>query len=240
MSDSARINLRWGALVGLHGAYLAKGDTGRAAAAILTALRIGMEPARMLYVVGLDATGAFRSQCAQLIARMGPPRDTMAARSLWIEGVWASRVGDTARLSAVQGILERRAPKTGDQLDRMLADAMAGRSALVRGDSADAGRRLSALAPVGPPVEIGWRPWEPLAGEWLELARLRLAQGDNEGALRVASVFDHAQPIAYLPYVPASLAIRARAAKALGRPVLTEQFSRRLSALDRSDLLAVQ
>ncbi len=93
-------------------------------------------------------------------------------------------------------------------------------------------RRLSAA--VAEPArggDLAWDPAAPRAVERLALARLRLARGDPAGALAAAGAFDAASPYIHLLFVPASLALRADAAAALGQHAAAARFRSRLAAL---------
>jgi hypothetical protein len=70
-----------------------------------------------------------------------------------------------------------------------------------------------------------------LPTERLLLARLLLARGEALAALQVASNFDAPSPVAYLPYLPASLALRITAADRLGDAKLLERLRRRQEML---------
>jgi hypothetical protein len=54
----------------------------------------------------------------------------------------------------------------------------------------------------------------------------------------VASAFDHPQPLIFVTFLSASLAIRLECAATLGREDLVERFGARLEALGRTDLIA--
>jgi hypothetical protein len=57
------------------------------------------------------------------------------------------------------------------------------------------------------------------------------AKGRNAEALRVAEEFDHPDPVTYLLYLPASLRIRAAAARELGDEASAWRYGRRLKEL---------
>jgi hypothetical protein len=86
---------------------------------------------------------------------------------------------------------------------------------------------------------MAWGLWESLGSERLLLAELLMARGEYALALRIADGFDHPQPAIYLVYLPASLALRARAGERLGRPRLAEEFGHRLLALGGNDRRSV-
>jgi Tfp pilus assembly protein PilF len=107
---------------------------------------------------------------------------------------------------------------------------------LAAGDTADAIARLRALSSTAPRDSLLWDLWEPLAAERYLLATLLLARGSYAEARDVASVFDHSQPIAFVPFVAASLGIRLRASVALGDETSARRYRTRLQLLHRADL----
>ena len=104
--------------------------------------------------------------------------------------------------------------------------------ALARGDSAAALKGLRGLVPTAEDGSaLVWAPWEALGGERLLLARLLLARGEALAALQVASNFDATASITYLPYLPASLALRLEATERLGNRKLADRLRRRQALL---------
>jgi hypothetical protein len=87
--------------------------------------------------------------------------------------------------------------------------------ALARDDSADAAHRFGALRIDLPPDLLEWGLVEPLPIERLRLAGLVLARKDFAEAGRIAAVFDHPAPVAFLPFIPAVREVRRRAAQGL-------------------------
>jgi hypothetical protein len=61
------------------------------------------------------------------------------------------------------------------------------------------------------------------------------ARGETMAALQVASNFDATASITYLPYLPASLALRLEAAERLGNRKLADHLRRRQQALHAAD-----
>jgi Tfp pilus assembly protein PilF len=143
--------------------------------------------------------------------------------------VWHAHRGPLADARRIAAILAARADSSGQSRDSLFARIVAAHVALGGGDTTQARDRLEALLPRADPDELAWSLWSPLGLERLLLARILLAQRDFEGALRVASVFDSAQPIAYVRDLPASLQLRLRAAQALGRQDLVTHYRARLA-----------
>jgi hypothetical protein len=96
---------------------------------------------------------------------------------------------------------------------------------------------LRELAPTARREELAWNPWEPLGFERLALAQLQLTRGDLADAHRTASNLDSPQPIIYLLYLPASLALRRAVAESLGVVSRVREYRQRLERLGRTDLL---
>jgi Tfp pilus assembly protein PilF len=119
----------------------------------------------------------------------------------------------------------------------LLSRSLEARVALLSGDSSRALDLLQALVPTKPYGEEPL-PWESLAGEQMQLAQLLYARGRYADALDIAANFDApARPPSDLLYLPASLSLRMRAARALGDREMEQRCQRRLAALGRYDLL---
>jgi tRNA A-37 threonylcarbamoyl transferase component Bud32 len=234
--DSAPEGTKWFALLGLQGMLLAEGDTATVRSLLDSTAAAGSRAVPGLYV--LDGTlgahlgpsaGRFINALYEGYAERGTP-------ALWLVGSWAAAQGNRVMLDQVTTTLTERADSTGRRLDRLVAGAMHAHWLLLEGDTGTALRELEALRPTGPGDDLAWSLFEPLAGERLVLARTLLARGQYVAAYRVASVFDHPQPLVFRAYEALSLAIRARAADALGETALANQNRRRLVALGRADL----
>jgi hypothetical protein len=119
----------------------------------------------------------------------------------------------------------------------LLGQSVTARAALARGDSAGALKLLQQLVPTAGRGALIWNPWESLGGERLLLAELRLARGEFVEALRLARNFDAPVPVSYVLYLPASLKLRLRAARALGDEQLAQRVRARLVALGRRELI---
>ena len=88
-------------------------------------------------------------------------------------------------------------------------------------------RQLLSLPATG---ELDWDLRAPHPVERLALARLELAHGEAQQAWATASVFD-GQPLAFLPFLPASLETRIAALERMGRPEQARRLHRRLMTL---------
>jgi hypothetical protein len=105
------------------------------------------------------------------------------------------------------------------------------RLVLLEGDTAAAIARLRPALTVGRRNALEWSVGESLAPDRLLLAELLLATRLPAEALAVAGVFDHEAPAVFLPFLPASLELRRRAALTLGRADDARRFQDRLVAL---------
>jgi len=239
-SDTAQAlaAVRWGALLGLQGLLVAQGRTGDLKVLLGAEYDRGMRVVLELFL--LDATAGAGTDSGGAVAVSLLPRlgvlDGWPTNRLWDRGIWAWHERDASMLDSIVGVLRARLPR-GSPFDSAVHHGMAARLYVLRGDTARALSVLAALRTVGTPIDLSWELWAPRAEERLLLARLLLARREYQEALRVASVFDHAQPVAFLSYVPASLVVRLRAAEHLGRRDLVARYRERLAAFGRRDLL---
>ena len=119
-----------------------------------------------------------------------------------------------------------------------MADALDAHITLADGDTVEALRQLQVLVPNAPGPNLVY-PWESLGLQRLKLAEVLYARGEHAEAYRVATIFDSpgaASPIQPV-FLPASLALRLRVARALGNQELAERLGERLRVLGREDLL---
>jgi hypothetical protein len=131
----------------------------------------------------------------------------------------------------VRALAERAAARAArpaaGRRDSLLASSLAAWTALAYGDTTQALRLFDRLLPTG-----GDETWEDLGPERIVTAALHLARGENADAFRIASFFDAPGGVHYLIYLPQSLALRARAARAMGDEPLAAGMDRRLATLD--------
>ena len=157
--------------------------------------------------------------------------DRVSASNRWLAGVWYCHRGKDAECADVQRSIVRTSVE-GTALDAALARSLEARLALHRGDTVRAMTRLSAPAPAVRSETLTWDLAAPMAADRLLLARLLAARGDFPEALAAASVFDHPGPNVFVPFVPASLRLRAEVAEVMGDRKLTARFRERLARLD--------
>ncbi len=235
-SDSveALAGVRWGALLGLRGLYAAEGRTADLKALLAAEYDRGMQVVLQLDLVDAAAGAGTDSAAAVAVSRL--PRLGPVVRwptnRLWDRGIWAFYARDAAMLDSIVAVLAARLSR-GDPLDSAVRDGMAARLAVLRGDSAQAVAHLLRLHAIGTTHELSWDLVAPRAEERLLLARLLLARREYGEALRVAGVLDHPQPVAFLTYVPASLEVRAAAARAMGMGRAAAGYEARLAAIRR-------
>jgi hypothetical protein len=188
----------------------------------------------------LDAVAGapFEREADSLVRAQGDQYARMGTVTLWSLGLWEAARRDTSRVRTIGAMLAQKADSTGTPRNRLFADIVAAHGSLARGDSAEAIRRFSALRPAANRTDAVWSPWGTLSFERLTEARLRLAVGDDRGALAVVQAFDApAPPISYWLCQPAAFALGVRAAEALGKRGLAERYRSRLKRIGREDLL---
>jgi tetratricopeptide (TPR) repeat protein len=235
-SDSATVANRWNATEGLQSLLLAEGKGEEAKAVLDSAVASGILEALGLYVVDAVAGAGMETDAEKVIESLAGDYRGMSTQRLWYHGIWAFHSLKVERLDTIVQAMMVNARARPDP-DSLLTSALAARLTLLRGDTAAATQRLRNLRPSAVRVDLVWGLWESLGSERLLLAELLFARGEFEEALRVADGFDHPQSVIHLMYLPASLALRARAAASLGRPRLSERFLQRLAALGRGELL---
>jgi len=165
--------------------------------------------------------------------------DSLDGGTLLLLGAWYARSGRLPDAARLQGRLSRKATHTDDPETRLRAAALAAHVLLARGDSTAALTAFERLTPVARRDFLVWGYTESLPVERLARAELLFARGRYREAIAVAGEFDHPTPIVYLPFLPASLAMRYRAARALAQSERAGGYRHRLAALGRTDLLTM-
>lgn len=227
---------RWGAFLGLQGVLAAEGRTTELTALVDSAVAHGLDLASHLYLLDALAGVDVESQAATAAERVsGEGTDTLPLFSLWLLAEWRARSGDRAGTEALRSTLAARSRRTGDPTGARYADVLTTRLMLLKGDTAAALPRLRTVLGTGRREELDWDPGESLAPDRLVYAELLLAHGQPQQAIWAAAVFDHQAPAAFLPFLPASLSLRRRAALALGRGEEARRYDARLAALGQLD-----
>jgi serine/threonine-protein kinase len=237
----------WGAFMGHHAVLAATGQHGRLIAFVDSTVKQGtVRGAMMAYIFDAAAGLPVDEQARGVVSfgknRWGAMYDTLYTRPgaewlLWIFGVWHSEHGDTATVRILQTALDGVGRTEGGASAQLYAGALRGHLALGHRDTTEAIGRYRALSPVMSEDDLEWDWAGSLAIERLELAETLLARGRYQEARDVASVFDHQGPIAYLVFLPASLAVRYRAAVAMGNREAALAYRKRLIDLGRSELV---
>ena len=239
----SQINFRWGALFGLQSVLLARGSYREVERLLEKDTVFNTTLRDELYILdalaGADAAIDSRAAGAanRLSQAFGSDPKGVSSTDLWYLGTWEAHRGRAAEAQAIGDTLAARAARSVDREETLLAQSVTARAALARGDSAGALKLLQQLVPTAGRGALIWNPWESLGGERLLLAELLLARGEFVEALRLARNFDAPVPVPYVLYLPASLKLRLRAARALGDEQLAQRVRARLVALGRRELI---
>jgi len=232
------LGIRWGAFLGLQGILAAEGRTTELRALIDSAIAGGLALADQLYVLDAMAGVEVDGEAAAVAARTSQDASGKAySFALWLAGEWRARSGDLAATSTFRDSLVARAARDKNPATARFADVLSSRVVLLEGDTAAAISGLRAALGTGKREELDWGLGESLAPDRLLLADLLLARGRPQEAIAIAAIFDHQAPIVFLPYLPASLTLRRRAALALGEEREARRYESRLASLGTSHRL---
>jgi hypothetical protein len=171
-----------------------------------------------------------------LVAQFGAEYAGIGARIRYVLGAWHGMRGEIAHVAAVRDSVERRGAGN-DGLAHLVVRALNARLVLMSGDTTAALSALSALRPQAPRSALSYEFAAALPVESIERARILLHRRRFEEAIAAATIFDHSEPIVFLPFVAESLAIRLRAARALRRSDAVSDYTERLIRLGRTDLV---
>jgi serine/threonine-protein kinase len=235
--------LHWGTFLGLNGLLAAQGRTSEIVSLVDSLTAAGMGAATMVYLLdALAGSAAMQSRVEDFVAWLRKIygqeyEDSISPSTQLLLGTWYARIGRVGNATLLHDRLVREARNSRDPEVGQYAVAMAAHLALARADSDLALSLLEMLRPVARRGALEWGFTQPMPAERLERAQLLLARRRYEEAQGVASAFDHSTPIVYLPFLSASLAVRYRAARALGRPRQASLYRDRLLALGRGDLI---
>lgn len=226
---------RFSSLVGLQGLLAALGRYDDLRALLDSAFATGSRSGgtgRTYYLMDAVA-GADVGAAAELVAdSLRQIRDDLSSIRLWLLGAYDIHSG---QLDEAREIVERVRVKRDESTstsDSLKVRSITAQLALAEGDTARALEQLRGLVPSAPRGSRHY-PWESLAIERLQLARVHLAQQRFEEAYRVASVFDApggTSPF-YAAFLRPSLEIRLEAARGMGDVGQTETTESRLREL---------
>jgi TPR repeat protein len=247
VAQTADQELRWGGFLLLLNLWAAQGRDSAITTLIDSLNSTGrwQLTSAVSLVDALAGIQGFDSRAAEAIASLranyGPRyEDSLDGGSLLLLGAWYARSGKAVDANRLQERLSREAAETDDPGAKLRAAALHAHLLLARADTAAALRSLEDLEPVAQRDDLVWGYTESLPLERLTLARLLFSRGRYSEAIRVAEVFDHPSPTVYLPFLPASLDLRYRAATVLTKHAEAAGYRARLKALGRTDLLAIR
>ena len=233
------MNFRWGALVGLQGLLASQNRLRELRAVIDSTVASGVEYANRFYLADALA-GLELADDADAVAHRyetGAARQAVGAGVLWLIGTWRAQHGSVTEADSVLTLLVSKG-QHGDPDAARYANALRAQLALGRGDSSALEAMRSSLG-VATRDDLIWGLTESLGADRLILANYLLLHDRPAEALATASVMDHSAAASLLPYLPASLTLRRRAAQMLGRKDVAQRCEQRLAKLGRTDLLAI-
>jgi serine/threonine-protein kinase len=243
--DDVGPDATWSALLALYGVRAAQGRTDDVEPLMDSLYQAGLTSVGHLYMLS-DAFGdglgvqasAFEGFVTDIYReRFGDDYHGMATMTtLWTLAVWYHAHGDSAEVGTIARAAEARAADSATPQDSIASAAIGGWGLLASGDTIGAIERFASLRPALPGSALAWDLWGSLASERIMLARLLLARVDPAEAYRIASQFDHPQPVMYLPHLPVSLAIRVEAADRLGMGFAARQARERLTRLGAEEV----
>lgn len=222
----------------LQGLGVAEGRPDLSLALLDSAHAAGLRAAEIAYfldaLAGIDVGDRDHVADEGLRAALGDEYERLPrVELLGLLGTWNLYRGSSLRARA----LADRLAELGDSdpVARIFGQSLQGHLSLANGDTTSA---IAVFESLVPPLDSGVLPWTygsitPLAR--LKLAELYLARGEFERAYLAATVFDHPEPIHFIPFVRRSLEVRLEAARELDRPDLEERIIGRLDTLAGSE-----
>jgi len=231
MRDSLARPLHWGAVLGLQAVLLGSGRTDEYTALIDSAISYWPE-AMSLYLLGaiLDSTILPKALQAEAFIRRAfgdvyerSPSDQLS----WKMGVWHAHRGDAPVVRSIRDGLESK----NERQAALYEASLNGHLFALGGDTSRAIEALQGVASNARRDSLDWQVGESLPIARLVLAQLLIKAERYDEAISVAAAFDHAGPIMFPAYVPASLRLRLRAAEELGKNRLAANYRTRLEDL---------
>ncbi len=228
-TSSDALDRRYRALVGLHALLIAQGRYEEAQRLLDRERRVSRPRVWSLQIVAASAGApqeARASAVADSLAQTAAAGDSTAV-GLWSLAVWERRRGDLLKLNRLR---ERAAAKVrssaATRLDTLVAESLDAWVAVARRDTVGALRRFQGLVPAG-----GNDHMESLGFERMEMAELYLDRKDYVNAFQAAKLIDSPAGVSYAVHLPASLKLRARAAREMGDEPLAREMERRAEAV---------
>ena len=143
--------------------------------------------------------------------------------------------GSQGRAALLQATLQAHAAMPDSQPLQWYADAIQAHLLLARADSSGAERLLRRVLSAALTTDnLQWDITGSRGLQRLTLARLLLARGQAQEAWNVANVFDAPIPMVYVVFLPASLDLRAQAAKQVGDVAAERLYRSRLASITRA------
>jgi hypothetical protein len=256
ITDAWSTSRSWAAAQALQGLLVARGDVDQATTFLMSLVQSGAQAQNPLLqnaAVGSLFQAALNSMAGAsmttLTARTeevsreqyGPAYERIrGVTAPWLLGNWYAHKKDRQLVLNLRDFLLASAqqpqnPRAADAAAR--AAALSAHLLLLDGDTVAAINAFDRIASTARTDAVYGDLAASMAPERLILAQLYLARRDYRAAHDVAAGFDHPSVPTYPAYVPLSLQIRRHAARALGDDRLAEQYTRRLRALGREDLI---
>ena len=174
-------------------------------------------------ILNLRAEQPAGEQQEAAVDRLLSRRDSISAGWIWWLGVASAGRGDSTALK--YAIARLQTPGDSSRIQ-----ALQGELALLRGERLDAVRLLEQALNAQVAGPLDWDITLTMPSERLQLARQYLALDRPAEALSTASAFD-GQPLGFLPFLAASLELRAQAGEKMGKDDLAARFRQRLARL---------
>jgi hypothetical protein len=229
----------WGVYQVLLGIALSQGRYDQVVSLTDSAVAGGHGRAPAFYFIGVLVGAPLEAKAEEtdsLWRRLyGEQYGDVSLETRWLVAAWCAHRRDTVRLRALRAAMLADTQGTALPIRAVLD----GHLALARGDTITALRHFRVLRLDAPRDAVEWSLVESLAIERLLLARLAIARGDYAEAHRVAGVFDHPAPVAYLSFMRPALDVRLRSARALGKSDLVGRYRARMNRLKLAEVTAL-
>ncbi|MGD2124284.1 MAG: protein kinase, partial [Gemmatimonadota bacterium] len=227
-------NIASGAIQGLQGLLVAGERYEEALSLLDSAIANRFGSAQLFLILDVLASAPWEDRATELEntvrTRFGDAYEGMNPNGLWVLGSWHAYKLDLPMLIAARDGLRSRADEGFEPAERTWK-ALDAQVALLSGDTLGAIEQLGAVLPNASRTDLAWELSASLPVRHLRLAELLLAKERYADALATASLFDHAEPVVFFPFLRQSLQIRIAAARALGHTSAVESYERRLEGL---------